>query len=199
MRLFRLNRGGTIGWYMDDSTQQAPFQILGKRLKRIREDLRESLDDVSGAVEVDTDILERIELGAERPSEDLLMLLINHFGIQESEAVQLWESAGYGQPEPDERRFSSYDMQTKPTMVLLAIDARVLYSDNVMIAGSPQGLVLNFAQMTGQQKPMPVARVGMSYEQAEEVLHALQQTILHHKYAPKQPLLPPGQASAQTE
>ena len=184
---------------MDDSTQHAPFQILGKRLKRIREELRESLDDVSGAVEVDTDILERIEQGAERPSEDLLMLLINHFGVQESEAVQLWESAGYGLPEPEEGRFSSRDMHTKPTMVLLAIDARVLYSDNVMIAGSPQGLVLNFAQMTGQQKPMPVARVGMSYEQAEEVLYALQQTILHHKYAPKQPLLPPGEATSQAE
>lgn len=180
---------------MEEPKRQAPFQTLGTRLKLIRENRRESLAEVSGAVEIDTELLERIERGEERPSEDILMLLISHFDIQDTEAVQLWESAGYSQPiGGDERgRLPADHAISKPTMVLLAIDARVLYSDSVSISGNNQGLVMHFAQAAGQQRPMPVARVGMSYEQANEVLRVLQRVLLHHRYLPAQRLLPPGE------
>lgn len=184
---------------MEESKRQAPFQTLGIRLKLIRETHRESLAEVSGAVEIETEVLERIERGEERPSEDILMLLINHFGIQDPEAVQLWESAGYSQPLDGDRGhqsgFPGGDMTGKQTMVLLAIDARVLYSDSVSMSGNDKGLVMHFAQAAGQQRPMPIARVGMSYEQAEEVLRVLQQSLLRHRYMPTQRLLPPGDLS----
>src|SRR5205807_9580549 len=80
---------------MEESRRQAPFTMLGKQLKLLRENRQESVAEVSGAVEIDIDILERIERGEERPSEDILMLLIDHFGMQDHEAAELWESAGY--------------------------------------------------------------------------------------------------------
>jgi transcriptional regulator with XRE-family HTH domain len=181
--------------YMEESKQHSPFQTLGNRLKSIRENRRESLAEVSGAVEIDTDVLERIELGQERPSEDILMLLISHFGVQEPEAVQLWESAGYGQPNNDERFPGMSDRHGRPTMVLLAIDARVMYTDGVAVVGTPQGITMHFTQQAGQPRPMPVSRVGMSYEQAEEVLRVLQQAVFHHRYAPPQQLLSPGDST----
>ena len=185
--------------YMEEPKRQSPFLVLGTRLRLIRETCRESLAEVSGAVEIDTDVLERIERGEERPSEDILMLLISHFGVQEPEAVQLWESAGYSQPmsfDDLRDRLPAMGADGKPTMVLLAIDARVLYSDGISISGNDKGLVMHFAQAAGQQRPMPVARVGMSYQQAEEVLRVLQQTLLHHRYAPAMRLLPPGDKPA---
>jgi hypothetical protein len=88
------------------------------------------------------------------------------------------------------------DMPGRQTMVLLAIDARVLYSDSVSISGNDKGMVMHFAQAAGQQRPMPIARVGMGYEQAEEVLRVLQQALLRHRYMPTQLLLPPGNMPA---
>ncbi len=72
-----------------------PFKTLGTHLKYLREHSSESLAEVSGAVEINEDIMERIEQGVERPSEEILMLLISHFNMQDNEAVQLWELAGY--------------------------------------------------------------------------------------------------------
>jgi transcriptional regulator with XRE-family HTH domain len=180
--------------YMQEPKHQSPFKVLGRRLKLIRENRRESLAEVSGAVEIDTNELERIEQGEERPSEDILMLLINHFGIQEAEAIQLWESAGYAPSGHDDRQTHFGDQTGKPTVVLLAIDARVLYTDGMTISGNQHGLVMHFSQQAGQERPLPVARVGMSFEQAEAVLGTLQQALLRHKYLPNQRLLPPGDA-----
>ena len=179
--------------YMQEPAFQSPFLVLGRRLRLLRENRRESLAEVSGAVEIDMDALERIEQGRERPSEDVLMLLINHFGIQESEAVQLWETAGYAQHNHDDRSAGSGETFMKPTMVLLAIDARVLYSDGITVNTNQNGLVMNFSQQTGPERVMPVAKVGMSFEQAEAVLHTLQQALLRHKYLPDRRSLPPGE------
>lgn len=57
--------------------------------------------EVSGAVEIDEKRLKRIEAGIERPAEDILLLLISHFGVADREAVQLWELADYDSDMPD--------------------------------------------------------------------------------------------------
>ena len=72
-----------------------PHKTLGKYLKSMRQKLQESLGETSGAVEIDVEQLDRFERGAEVPSEDILMLLISHFNLQDDEAVELWELAGY--------------------------------------------------------------------------------------------------------
>src|SRR5664279_6184040 len=80
---------------MNDMNKQLPFEPLGTQLKRLREVKSESLAEVSGAVEIDEKDLTRIETGHERPSEDILLLLISHFGVQDDKAAELWELAGY--------------------------------------------------------------------------------------------------------
>lgn len=166
---------------MPEPKRQAPFRTLGKHLRFLREGRQESVAEVSGAVEITIETLERIERGEERPSEDILMLLINHFGMSDNEAVQLWETAGY-EKENSDRFHPANDLPARATMVLLALDVRTMYSDGVDITSNKSGLVMQFTQSGNQAQSLPVARVGMSYEQAKTVLHELEQAILRGQY-----------------
>lgn len=163
---------------------------LGQRLKQFRETRRESVAEVSGAVEIDIDLLERIERGEERPSEDILNLLINHFALQEQEAVQLWEWAGLSHADAHGDAFQ--DLANKATLVLVAVDSRVQYSDSVNIKVDSNGVVLNFMQVGLHGQNVPAARVGMSYDHALKFMSVMESVLLRYKYLPRYKLLPPG-------
>lgn len=157
-----------------------PFQPLGVKIKKAREQRSESLVEVSGAVEIDTEILERIERGEQRPSEEILLLLISHFNISDDEATDLWELAGYvDEPENKDRSvYESIDNDVKQTAFVLPMDIRVVYTDMVHVAVNNFGVVMNFIQNSGPgNQPLAVARVGMSREHAESVLQIMQQTL----------------------
>lgn len=176
------------------SESQAPFTTLGKHLKYVREQSKQSLVEVAGSVEIDPQTLERIEAGEERPAEDILLLLISHFNVQDHEAVQLWELADYDKEAPEQLR-PDLDLPLsggqKPVVMLLGIDLRTMYSDGLDIAVTPGGLTLSFTQSTGQGQANPIARVGMGHDQAEAVLVALQQAILQARYMRGPKGLPP--------
>ncbi|HPR10102.1 MAG TPA: hypothetical protein PLJ04_00830, partial [Candidatus Saccharibacteria bacterium] len=70
--------------------KDAPFKSFGIKLKQIRSHAKETLVDVSGAVETDVTLLEKLEAGTHQPSEDLVLLLISHFALKEDEALRLW-------------------------------------------------------------------------------------------------------------
>ena len=195
--------------------------MLGKCLKTMRQRLQESLGETSGAVEIDVEQLDRFERGAEVPSEDVLMLLISHFGVDDDDAVELWELAGYD----GMVSFDSFDPSEHPghpdqgphrsgrrpegaaedpgrhglPVMLLALDNRVLYSNGVDLMADDAGIVLNFMQnnvdVTSQHTPngqrFAVSRIGMSFDQAEQLAAIIQRAILHKRYrsGPKQ--LPP--------
>ena len=172
-----------------------PFVSLGNRLRYVREERQQSLAEVSGAVEIDERTLEQIEAGQERPSEDILLLLISHFGVQDMEAVKLWELADYTGDMPEQLQ-PDIDVQSSGKVVmLLALDLRTVYSDGLEIATTPAGLTLNFTQDAGKNQATPVARVGMSHEQAERVLIQLAHAVLYAK-ANRRHRLPPGQDAA---
>src|SRR6185312_1399050 len=116
---------------MDGRKSQYPFVLLGQRLRQFRETRRESVAEVSGAVEIDTDLLERIESGEVCPSEEILNLLISHFSLQDHEAGQLWEWAGISRG--TDSLGSLQELGSRATLVLLAIDSRVQYSDSVSV------------------------------------------------------------------
>jgi hypothetical protein len=172
----------------------SPFKMLGNHLKYLREQLKESVMEVSGAVEIDVKDLERIEQGQERPSEDILLLLIQHYNMQDQEAVQLWELAGYdGEQSPHRQKMEANTaslLQNKQMVMLLAMDMRTMYSDGVDITINQAGLTLNFTQTTGEGQHAPVGRIGMSYDQAVEVMHTLEQALLRAKYMKHQRQLP---------
>ncbi len=168
-----------------------PFQTLGSHLKYVREQSRQTLAEVSGAVEIEETQLQRIEAGVERPTEDILLLLISHFGVQDREAVQLWELADYDSEVPDEIRPEIQAANGKPVVMLLAVDVRTMYSDNLEVSVTPAGVTLHFSQAGGSGSHT-VARVGMSHHQAQQVIHNLEWALLRSKYLGDTKLLPPG-------
>jgi hypothetical protein len=148
----------------------------------LREQSRESIAEVSGAVEIDEDSLERIEQGVERPSEEILMLLMSHFNMGENEAVQVWELAGYDRRLGPDVTIPEELVGGKPVVMLLAVDVRTQYTDGVDITADPAGVTMSFTQQAGQGNPQPVAKVGMSLEQAEAVARGLEQALLRVRY-----------------
>lgn len=159
---------------MSEERSELPFKNLGEKLKIIRQKLHESVAEVSGAVEIDEQRLERIEQGHERPSEDILLLLINHFGMQDDDAATLWQLAGYDQPgsESDEQPPNSRTM-----VMIMAVDPRIIYSDGVQVTANNNGVVLNFAQGVGTPQALTTARIGMSREHAASLIQTLQRAL----------------------
>ncbi|MDB5185135.1 MAG: hypothetical protein JWN38_943 [Candidatus Saccharibacteria bacterium] len=177
---------------MREPADNIPFKPLGVHLKYLREQAHQSLSEVSGAVEIDEVALARIEDGLERPAEEVLLLLISYFGMKDQEAVQLWELAGYNGDVPEQLRPTDELIAGKNIVMLLAMDMRTVYTDNLEVTTNNAGVTLNFAQTTGPDKTSPVARLGMSYEQANAVIKTLQQALLRAKYQDGPSLLPPN-------
>lgn len=156
-----------------------PYKKLGDRLRALRNDLKESMADVSGAVEIDEAQLKRIEQGLARPSEDILMLLISHFDMREKEAINLWQLAGYDKRELSEMAEFNEDQAPKNTVVVMAMDPRIIYSDTIQVTATQTGVVASFGQAGGNPNTMITSRIGMSREQAQLVIKALQDALSH--------------------
>lgn len=167
---------------MSKINSDKPFRTLGNQLKSIRQKRQESLAEVSGAVEIDPDVLSTFEEGAERPGEDILLLLISHFATKEDVATKLWELAGYDHDElPAKNSVNDNHGQAQNGIVVLPGDARIVYTDMVHVMVNNYGVVMNFMQTTGtNNQPLAISRIGMSKEHAQSVLEVLQKTLTLH-------------------
>lgn len=176
---------------MNEAHKQRPFGALGQRLKAARVRASETLAEVSGAVEIDSELLENIEQGTQRPSEEVLMLLISHLDFEDDEATRLWELAGYtkSQDTPD---------MIKQIAFAMPADNRVIYTDMVHVMVNDYGVVMNFMQNVAGSEPQPIARLGMSKQHAKSVLEVLK-TTLEQAEKSKQPkfLNPPQHSDKQ--
>lgn len=161
----------------DKPEQEVPYLTLGSRLKRLREQVKETLAEVAGAVEIDSKVMQDFENGQNRPSEDILELLISHFSLQNKEADKLWELAGYEAPIIDSDAESHI---TAPTIVVVPVDSRISYTDLSHVAANPHGVVINFMQSSGggtNSKPLVISRVGMSPDQAKQLQSQLNHAL----------------------
>jgi transcriptional regulator with XRE-family HTH domain len=159
---------------MSKPQPEGTFHQLGKTLKALRDLANETLSEASGAVEIDVKQLAGFELGHNRPTEDVLLLLISHFGVRDDEAVKLWELAGYGMQRISSARMGSDELQ----QVATNLEERILFTDIVDVVVNNYGVVMNFMQNTGpNSEPAAVARIGMSREHAKSVLQILQVTL----------------------
>ena len=178
------------------SEANKPYKSLGSHLKFVREQSKQSIAEVSGAVEIDEHHLEKIEAGLVRPEEDILLLLISYFNVKDREAVQLWELAEYDSDMPDDIR--GYDepapATSKSVLMIMAMDMRTMYSDGVDITVNQAGVTLNFTQSQAKGQPASVGRIGMSHFQAAAMIDAVQKAMLHAKYNTGKRLLPPPQS-----
>jgi len=163
---------------MGEIESQSPYRSLGRELKQLRTRVNESLAEASGAVEIDAKELASFELGKNRPTEDVLLLLISHFGAKDDEAVKLWEMAGYGMEKVPGAHMANEEPRLKS-----AEDNRVLFTDIVDVVVNKYGVIMNFMQTGPANSSQPVARVGMSREHARSILQILQATL--NKTEPK--------------
>jgi transcriptional regulator with XRE-family HTH domain len=163
-----------------NENKRLPYETLGSQLRHLRERNRESMAEVSGAVEIDESDLSKIEAGTERPSEDILLLLISHFAVEDDKAAELWQLAGYDRQEDnrDEHDHETVQGGSRSQTLMVMIDPRVMYSDSVEVVANSKGVVLNFSQNAGQNgQPLTVSRIGMSHEQAKMVMGVLHQAL----------------------
>lgn len=181
---------------MAEERAELPYKSLGEQLRNIRQKRHESVAEVSGAVEIDEQLLKRIEQGSERPSEDILMLLISHFGMRDDDAAGLWEMAGYdySPDDHDHEQEPQTGGQSRTMVMIMAVDPRVIYSDGVQVTANTNGVILGFSQGVGTPQAMTTAKVGMSREQAYGLLRVLQQTLEASK--PRQ--LPAGPTASDS-
>ena len=75
--------------------------------------------------------------------------------------------------------------------MLLALDTRTMYSDGIEVEANKAGVTLTFTQASGKSQTAPVARVGMSTEQAEEVMRTLCSAPCFRLSTAPRKLLPP--------
>lgn len=159
---------------MDEVESKTPYKGLGKTLKNLRHRANESLAEASGAVEIDVRELASFELGKARPTEDVLLLLISHFGAKDDEAVKLWEMAGYGMDKIPASHMTS--VEPKPAIDSKEAD-KILYTDVVDVMVNNYGVVMSFMQGGPQNSASTVARIGMSRDHAKSVLKILEVTL----------------------
>lgn len=180
---------------MDKPKSETPFKPLGKKLKDLRVQANESLAEASGAVEIDVRQLASFELGQARPTEDVLLLLISHFGVKDGEAIRLWETAGYSMAKIPAIHMMSDISSSQP----YGADNHVLFTDVVDVIVNNYGVVMNFMQNSGPgSPPSTVARVGMSREHAKSVLQILQVTLSQTEHQQKR-INTPGNSNESTK
>ncbi len=164
---------------MKESSKKNPYYLLGNHLRSIREKNNQTIDQVSGSVEIDSAQLIKFEIGQELPDEDILHLLISHFDLKNDQAKKVWQLAGYDNF-IDNFYSETQDSPTQmPTIVIVPFDNKVVYSDLVQMTTNNHGLVLNFMQ-TGFQKnnqPQLVSRIGISKEHAANIITMLSEAL----------------------
>ncbi len=170
-----------------------PFKQLGETLRDLRNSNRESLAEVSGAVEIDEHILKRYEAGIDRPDEEILNLLISHYSLQENLAAQLWELAGYSDAEGGDIGVIEEAMSVaKQLFMVISPENRTIYTDGISVDCSKSGLQITFTQSTPQDRAVVVSKLGMSYEQAMEVIKTIGIALTYEKYGQTHLLSPPN-------
>lgn len=173
MLAIRHKKGVPLGCMGVNETQ--PYKTFGTKLRNLREKARESLLEVSGAVEIDEATLARIEDGQQLPDEEILVLLMNHFGVEDQDAVSLWELAGYSNI--DDKNDMNEEQLIKQIMMVIPFDNRVAFSDTADISANKNGVVVNFSLAAGNPQPQSIARIGMSLDQAQNLIDQLKNSI----------------------
>lgn len=156
--------------------EEKKMERFGNHLRSLRRRNKESLAEVSGAVEIDVRELGEMEAGRRRPSEDILLLIISHFSLREDEALKLWQLAGF-----EQGTFGTISGDNAHDVLPYSIqgnEQRVLYTDMVHVSANNYGVVVNFLQGLGADgRPVAVSRIGMSREHAKSLIEVLERTL----------------------
>jgi transcriptional regulator with XRE-family HTH domain len=182
----------TVKYTSMGNEHKQPYKSFGEVLKKLRANASKTPAEVSGAVEIEESRLKKFEAGEQRPTEDILLLLIQHFNLKDEQATELWNLAGYS-GNPDEEQYFINDESGGVQQVSVGVtphDARIVYTDMIQVMVNNYGVIINFMQGAGpSNQPLAVSRIGMSKEHARSVLEVLQKTLDQADNPPKQKLL----------
>ncbi len=157
-----------------------PHQKFGQIVHALRRKYLESRRELSAALEINVEYLDRLEQGKERPTEELVEQLVSHFNLDDGLAHNLWLFAGYP--------YEKLEDITIPTANVPIAEARISYTDSAHISANNFGVVLNFMQNAGpNNQPLVVSRLGMSKEHAKQVADLIYQTIAASEQARPKP------------
>lgn len=147
-----------------------PYQKFGKVLHTLRRKYHSTSAELCGTLEITEEQLSLLEKGVERPTEDLIELIISYFSLDDQLADNLWLLAGY----PLER----LDEVTVQIAQLPISELKISYTDMVHISVNNFGVVLNFMQnVSPNNQPFVVSRLGMSKEHAKSVADLIYKTL----------------------
>jgi transcriptional regulator with XRE-family HTH domain len=181
--------------------KKEPFAKFGATLKKMRLSAKDTIDGLSEALELDRRVYSLIEKGTLQPAEDVVTMILSKYKVEEAEALDIWELAGYNEVESDKEVYiENTIVKTQPIMVLPQ-DLRIVYTDMVHIVVNNYGLTINFMQGGGNgNSPLAVARIGMSIEHAKSVANVINDTLDKHFNAKNAlPKSLPPQASQEEE
>lgn len=148
-----------------------PYQKFGKALHSLRRKYHTTKREVCSALEINEEFLTRLELGNERPSEEIVEQMISLFSLNDQLADNLWVLAGYPPTSLDE-------LTTVQIAQMPLSELKVTYTDMVHISVNNFGVTLNFMQNSGPtSQPMVVSRLGMSKEHAKSVADIIYKTL----------------------
>lgn len=155
------------------------YSELGQVIRSHRLAADKSIEDLSGAIEVEPKFITDLEKGETKPPQDILLLIINHLDIEETDANKLWQLAGYNNQIADDQNDYKPETTKDTTLTISLPDSLpVLYTDMVNVVSNKYGVVFNFVQGVGPKgQPTVVSRVGMSHEHAKSILEVLQKTL----------------------
>lgn len=151
------------------------YTAFGDYIRNIRKKRKESLAEVSGAVEIDTSYLNDMESGFLKPSEDILFLLISYFSLNEDEALKLWNLAGY-----DQSKFGRISLNNGVKQEVITLsdnEPPIFYTDMVHVSANSHGVVIDFLQGHMNGKASTISRVGMSREHAKSFMALIKKTM----------------------
>lgn len=157
------------------------YAALGAKLKFLREQWQQSVNEVCNTLEIDEKMLRAYEAGKIAPPTEVLDMLINHFLLTEDQAQDLRDLAEDQREEAEGSLTGAMeDMLSKQLIMFMPVDTRVVYTDSMQATITESGVVLQFMQQNGSGQPVPVSRVGMSRQHAERVIEVLQGTLKQH-------------------
>ena len=167
-----------------EASHNNPLQLLGQKIRSKRLDLKQSISEVSGSIEVDEKELLKIEVGLKKPSQEVLELLIEHFKISELEASSLFELAGYGMEKllPTNLMELLQGMAPKTFIMLSPIEQKIVSSDTLDVHIDKDNIVFDFKQNLGNNQPITVSRVAMNVNNAYQVLDLLSKALIKQQY-----------------
>ncbi len=171
---------------------EGPYAALGAKIKHFRQQWHQSLDEVSGTLEIDVKILREIESGKTLPHEDLLNMLINHFLLTDDQADELRQLASLQTDQIADGMLNGLEeMIMKQIVMYLPVDSKIVYTDSMNATVNKHGVVLQFFQNAGpDKKPVSISQVGMSRDHAEKVIEVLKKTLQEYDRNQSQKLLP---------